>query len=63
MLPIKFQIIWPNGFREDNIISQSQTRSANGEHGNFVQAKRFQRTRFLEIDQPETRIVYGDHVC
>jgi hypothetical protein len=25
-------------------------------------AKQFQR-RFLEIDQPETRIAYGDHVC
>ena len=25
-------------------------------------AKQFQR-RFLEIDQPETRIVYGSHVC
>jgi predicted Rdx family selenoprotein len=26
-------------------------------------AKRFQRRRFLEIDQPETRIAYGSHVC
>ena len=25
-------------------------------------AKQFQR-RFLEIDQPETRIAYGSHVC
>jgi hypothetical protein len=25
--------------------------------------KRFQRKRFLEIDQPETRIIYGGHVC
>jgi hypothetical protein len=25
-------------------------------------AKQFQR-RFLEIDQPETRIAYGNHVC
>ena len=25
-------------------------------------AKHFQR-RFLEIDQPETRIAYGSHVC
>jgi hypothetical protein len=23
----------------------------------------FQRRRFLEIDQPETRIVYNYHVC
>jgi len=25
--------------------------------------KRFQRRSFLEIDQPETRIAYGGHVC
>jgi hypothetical protein len=25
-------------------------------------AKQFQRRRFLEIDQPETRIAYGSHV-
>jgi hypothetical protein len=25
-------------------------------------AKQFQKT-FLEIDQPETRIAYGSHVC
>ena len=26
-------------------------------------AKQFQRRRFLEIDQPETKIGYGSHVC
>jgi hypothetical protein len=26
-------------------------------------AKRFQRRRFLEIDQSETRIASGNHVC
>jgi hypothetical protein len=26
-------------------------------------AKQFQRKRFLEINQPETTIVYGIHVC
>jgi hypothetical protein len=26
-------------------------------------AKQFQRRRFLEIDQPETRIAFGSHVC
>jgi hypothetical protein len=26
-------------------------------------AKRFQRRRLLEIDQSETRIAYGSHVC
>jgi hypothetical protein len=25
-------------------------------------AKRFQRRKFLEIDQPETRIAYGGHI-
>ena len=25
--------------------------------------KWFQRRTFLEIDQPETRVVYGGHVC
>jgi hypothetical protein len=36
MLPTKFHIIWPRGFR-----------------GKAV----------LEIDQSETRIAYGSHVC
>jgi hypothetical protein len=26
-------------------------------------AKRFQRTKFLEIDQLEKRIAYGSHIC
>jgi hypothetical protein len=26
-------------------------------------AKQFQRRGFVEIDQPETRIAYGGHVC
>ena len=26
-------------------------------------AKRFQRRRFLQIDQLETRIAYGSHIC
>jgi hypothetical protein len=26
-------------------------------------AKQFQRRRFLEIDQSQTRIACGDHVC
>jgi hypothetical protein len=25
--------------------------------------KRFQKTRFLEIDQLGTRIAYGSHIC
>ena len=38
-------------------------KNAYGGHGNFEQAKQFQRRRFLEIDLPETRIAYGSHVC
>jgi hypothetical protein len=26
-------------------------------------AKQFQKRRFLEIDQPETKIAYGGHGC
>jgi hypothetical protein len=26
-------------------------------------AKQFQKRRFLEINQPETRIAYGSNVC
>ena len=33
MLPTKFQLIWPNGFREHfYLIGQSQTRIAYGSH-------------------------------
>ena len=52
MLPTKFQLIWPNGFREDFLIGQSQTRTAYGDHGNFVQAKWFQRKRLFFRNQP-----------
>jgi hypothetical protein len=46
------------------LIGQSQKRTAYSSHGNFVQVKRFQRRRFfLEIDQTETKIAYGGHVC
>jgi hypothetical protein len=39
-------------------IANFETSTAYGGHGNFVQAK-----QFLEVDQPETRIAYGGHVC
>jgi hypothetical protein len=32
VLPTKFQLIWPNGFREDFLIGQSQKRTAYGGH-------------------------------
>jgi hypothetical protein len=56
VLPSKFQFIWPIGFRGDFINGQSQTRTFQGGHVNFVQAKRFQRRTFLLIDKQETRI-------
>jgi hypothetical protein len=46
------------------LIGQSQTRSAiDASYQVSVHlAQPFQR-RLLEIDQPETRIAYGGHVC
>ena len=38
---------------------QSEKRYCRGLH----LAKQFQRRRFLKINQPETRIAYGSHVC
>jgi hypothetical protein len=29
----------------------------------FTNMAEYQRRRFLEINQPETRIAYGDHIC
>ena len=44
-----------NPFREPSIDASYQV---------FVHlAKRFQRRRFVEIDQLETRIACGSHVC
>jgi hypothetical protein len=39
-----------------NIYGRSSTKIAH-------LAKQFQRRRFLEIDQSETRIACGGHVC
>jgi hypothetical protein len=44
-----------NLYREPSIDASYQ--------GSVHLAKWFQRTRFLEIDQLETRIVYGSHIC
>ena len=57
MFPTKFQLIWPNDFREDFLIGQSQTRTAYGTHGHFVQAKQFQRGRFFR-NQPTRNKYY-----
>jgi hypothetical protein len=48
----------------DKISNLYREYSINASYEVSVQlAKRFQRTRFLEIDQSETRIAYGSHVC
>ena len=97
MLPIKFRLIWQNGFRGEEIWQNG----FRGEHFNNQPirnknrlwrpgllidrdemikiyrgpsidasyqvsvhlAKQFQRRRFLEIDQSETRIACGSHIC
>jgi hypothetical protein len=47
-------------FRPDSVANMAATAS----HQFSVHlAKQFQRRRFLEINQPETRIAYGSHVC
>jgi hypothetical protein len=45
---------WPNGLKHD--IDASYQVSVH-------LAKRFQRRRFLEIDQLKTRIACGSHIC
>jgi beta-N-acetylglucosaminidase len=50
---------------EENKLLKTQTEHSIGaSHQVSVHlAKQFQRRRFLEINQPETRIAYGSHVC
>ena len=77
MLPTKFKFIWLRGFRgEDrlcrpcllmdrdgmNILYREPSIDASYQVSDRL-VKRFQRRRFLEIDQSETRIVSDGHVC
>ena len=71
MLPTKFRFIWPNGYRgEESKKSANQKQElpvaamfVTNRDGMSNLAKRFQRKRFLEIDQSEVRIAGGGHVC
>ena len=71
-VPTKFRFIWPSGFRGEEffLIDQSETR--NPYRGPSIDAfyqilvhlvQLYSEKIFLEIDQPETRIAYGSHVC
>jgi len=46
-------------------LRKLNTESSIGASHQFLVhlAKHFQRRRFLEIDQPERRIAYDNHVC
>ena len=87
MLPTKFRIIWPSGFREEEFLKSANQKQespfapclstdrdemSNLYRGPSIDASYqvsvhlamwFQRRRFLEIDQSETRITCGGHVC
>ena len=77
MFPTKFQSIWLRGFRgEDHLwrpcLLMDWDGMSNLYRGLSIDAsyqvsdrlaKRFQRRRFLEIDQSEIRIACGGHVC
>jgi hypothetical protein len=78
MLPTNFRYIWPNGFRgEESKKSANQKQElpvvAMFANGSGWIEQSFLRTfyrcflprfrSFLEIDQSETRIACGGHVC
>jgi hypothetical protein len=52
MLPTKFRFIWPSGFRGTDICIQKRVIFLLTEE-----------KIFLEINQSETRIACGGHVC
>ena len=71
MLPSKFRFVWTSGFRGEDFFKSANQKQELPVAAMFVTnrdgmsnlAKRFQRKRFLEIDQSETRIACGGHVC
>ena len=78
MLPTKFQFIWLRGFRgEDHLwqpcLLMDRDRMSNLYRGSSIDASYqvsdhfghavSEEKIFLEIDQSETRIACGGHVC
>ena len=65
MFKLEAQWAEPVSFTFHSALRKLNTESSIGaSHQISVHlAKQFQRRRILEIDQPETRIAYGSHVC
>ena len=71
MLPTKFRSIWPNHLwrpcllmdrdRMSNLYREPSIDASY--HASVHLAMWFQRRRFLEIDQSETKIACGGHIC
>jgi len=64
VFPTKFQLICPNGFREDlYLLDNHKQELLMAAMDILYRLSRFRGEDVLEIDEPETRIVYGGHVC
>ena len=83
MLPTKFMLIWPSGFRGKDFFRNRPIRNKNcmwwpclltnsDDMSNlyrgpskfrFIWPFGFREEDFLEINQSETRIACGGHVC